>query len=268
LPLVVVIPATPWGASPGEPGDALRFVERRYALAVISCRPPEEAPFPGQVHDCKAAIRWLRANGACYGIDPDHIGVWGISTGGYLATLLGVTANDLVLEGSLGDHPDRPSDVQAVCDWFGPVDLTAFLPPAGILPADAAHKEGPEPQPSRGRGRALAPVAIREALAVSARSLMAGSETGSLLAFHANPVNLVTPDDAPTLIMHGEQDRVVPLSHSVALHEAMVGAGVQSGLRMVPGAGHGLADTDLVNEVIDFFDRHLRPLPLTQVELQ
>jgi acetyl esterase/lipase len=78
--------------------------------------------FPAQIHDAKAAVRWLRANAKKYTLDPERIGVWGSSAGGHLGALLGTSGDVEELEGS-GGNLDQSSRVQAVVDWYGPTDF-------------------------------------------------------------------------------------------------------------------------------------------------
>ena len=101
------------------------LVAKGYAVASINYRLSQHAVFPAQIEDCKAAIRWLRANAAKYHLDPDHIGVWGASAGGHLVALLGTTGGVKELEGN-GGNLDQSSRVQCVVDWFGPTDLTTM----------------------------------------------------------------------------------------------------------------------------------------------
>src|SRR6266536_4384841 len=91
----------------------------------IDYRLSQEAPFPAQIHDVKAAIRWLRVNAATYHIDPNRIGIWGFSAGAHLAALAGVTGNVAELEGN-GGASDVPSDVQAVSIGAGCADFLDF----------------------------------------------------------------------------------------------------------------------------------------------
>ena len=98
------------------------LTQHGFAVAVISYRLSGEALFPAQVHDCKAAVRWLRANAAAYNLDAEHIGAWGPSSGGYLSTMLGITDGVEALEGDLGNSGES-SRVQAVVDFYGPSDF-------------------------------------------------------------------------------------------------------------------------------------------------
>ena len=119
----------PWRslAQTAEKGKcpAVALVQDGYAVASIDYRLTRTAPFPAQIEDCKAAVRWLRANAAKYNLDPDRVGVWGMSAGGHLAALLGTSGGVPELEGS-GDNMQYSSRVQAVCDVAGPADLPAM----------------------------------------------------------------------------------------------------------------------------------------------
>src|SRR5262245_55893196 len=124
LPVIVWVHGGAWlGGSKEGGGPALPFVGKGYAVASINYRLSQHAKFPAQIEDCKAAIRWLRANAKTYNLDPNHFGVWGASAGGHLVALLGTSGDVKDLEGDDGT-PDQSSRVQAVVDWFGPTDFT------------------------------------------------------------------------------------------------------------------------------------------------
>jgi len=127
LPLVVWIHGGGWQGGNKENCPAVPFATRGYAVASINYRLSQHAVFPAQIEDCKAAIRWLRANAAKYHFDADHIGVWGESAGGHLVALLGTTGGVKDLEGS-GGNLDQSSRVQCVVDWFGPTDFVGWDP--------------------------------------------------------------------------------------------------------------------------------------------
>ncbi len=101
------------------------LVPKGYAVANINYRVSQRALFPAQIEDCKAAVRWLRANAQKYNLDPVHIGEWGPSAGGHLVVLLGTTGSVKELEGT-GDNLDQSSRVQCVVDWFGPTDVASM----------------------------------------------------------------------------------------------------------------------------------------------
>lgn len=175
----------------------------------------------------------MRANAGKYGLDPDHFGAWGSSAGGHLAALLG-TAGD-AKEFEVGDYPHVSSRVQAVCDYFGPSDLTAMARETGF----------------ENHGRADSP-----------EGLLLGGTVGERReqARKASPVTYVSEDDPPFLIVHGEKDRTVPPSQSKRLHDSLVAVGVESTLKMLPDAAHGgpgFSTSDMVALVSSFFDKHL-----------
>ncbi len=124
LPVIVWVHGGAWltGSKEGG-GPALPFVGKGYAVASINYRLSQHAKFPAQIEDCKAAIRWLRANAKTYNLDPGRFGVWGASAGGHLVALLGTSGDVKDLEGNAGTD-DQSSRVQAVVDWFGPTDVT------------------------------------------------------------------------------------------------------------------------------------------------
>lgn len=129
LPIVVWIHGGAWRA--GDKAGGLRnlaalVASGHYAGAPVGYRLTDEGPWPMQIHDCKAAIRWIRANAGKYNIDPDRIAVWGSSAGGHLVAMLGTSGDVQRLEGKLGSYTDVSSRVQAVVDYYGPSDLAAM----------------------------------------------------------------------------------------------------------------------------------------------
>jgi acetyl esterase/lipase len=236
-PLIVWVHGGAWMAGSKEEGvrRLAPYVRRGYVGATIEYRLSGEAIFPAQIEDCKAAIRFLRANAAEYGIDPDRIGVWGSSAGGHLVALLGTTGDVPPLVGQ-GGHPEESSRVQAVCDFFGPTDFLAMIGPPSRI--DHASPNAPEARLLGG------PITERkEAVA------------------QANPITYITPDDPPFLILHGDQDDVVPINQSELLAEALKKAGVEVTYHVVAGAGHGFGGPEIDAMVTAFFDKHLKASP-------
>ncbi|MEM9660001.1 MAG: alpha/beta hydrolase, partial [Planctomycetota bacterium] len=126
LPVVAYVHGGAWRAGDKRNGlrQVMRFVESgRYAAASIGYRLSGEAKWPAQIHDCKAAIRWIRAHADEYGLDADRIGVWGSSAGGHLVAMLGASGDVEAMDGSLGPHADGSSRVACVVDFFGPTDF-------------------------------------------------------------------------------------------------------------------------------------------------
>ncbi len=211
-------------------------VQHGYALAALRYRLSQDAVFPAQLEDCKAAVRWLRAHADELGIDAQRLGVLGTSAGGHLAALMGTTNGHKEFAGTLGNF-EYSSDVGAVCDLFGP---TNFLDMDSHLPDDApiTHDEWDSPE-----------------------SLLIGGpiQDHPDLVGLANPVNYVTSDDPPFLILHGENDRVVPVQQSEILFEALRAAGVPANFFVVQGASHGWKKIPpLESAIMRFFEEQLR----------
>ena len=125
LPVVLWIHGHRWSYGSKEQRPPVNLMAQGYIVVSLDYRLSGEAPFPAAIEDCKAAVRWLRANATTYHIDPDHIGAWGHSAGGHLAALLGTSGGVAELEGA-GDNSTFSSRVQAVCDMSGPSDILQF----------------------------------------------------------------------------------------------------------------------------------------------
>jgi len=125
LPVVLWIFGNRWSRGSKNHPPPLDLMSQGYIVVSIDYRLSGEAPFPAAIEDCKAAVRWIRANAAAYHFDPDHIGAWGHSAGGHLAALLGTSGGVTELEGP-GDNSTFSSGVQAVCDMSGPSDIVQF----------------------------------------------------------------------------------------------------------------------------------------------
>jgi acetyl esterase/lipase len=234
-PLIVWVHGGAWRGGDKGGCPALRFLRDGYAVASVNYRLSQHAPFPAQIEDCKAAIRWLRANATRHGYDAARIGVWGSSAGGHLVALLG-TAGD-VTAWDAGPHPGASSRVQAVVDFFGPSDLARMGAQSG--PDSKLDHDAPTSPESR-----LIGGPIRENRAK---------------ADAASPVTYVSRDDPPFLICHGDKDPTVPIGQSEVLHAALQKAGVDSTYHVVAGAGHGFGNNPEVNRrVAEFFARHLK----------
>ena len=230
LPVVVWIHGGAWYAGNKDDCPAASWPTKGCAVASVNYRLSQHAVFPAQIEDCKAAIRWLRANAAKYSLDPDHIGVWGASAGGHLVALLGTTAGVKEWD-RRGGNLDQSSRVQCVLDWFGPTELTTM----GV--------EGDPPG---------SPVAL----------LIGGpAQQNKDKARKASPLTYVNKDAAPFLIMHGDKDDIVPLRQSELLADALKKAGVEVTLQVVKGNGHGGPgfNTPESRKLIEeFFAKHLR----------
>jgi acetyl esterase/lipase len=225
LPLIVWIHGGGWQTGSKERCPGVPLTAKGYAVASINYRFSQDAIFPAQIEDCKAAIRWLRANAKKYNLDPDHIGVWGGSAGGHLVALLGTTGAVKELEGS-GGNLEQSSRVQAVIDWYGPANFLTIGPKS-----TRSNLIGGDPQQNKEK------------------------------AAKASPVTYVSRNAAPFLIMHGDKDDTVPISQSEELAEALKNVGAEVTFVVVPGASHGgrqFTDPENMKRIEDFFNKHLR----------
>lgn len=242
VPLVVWIHGGAWQAGSKDRSPAMPLLEQGFAVASITYRFSQNAVFPAQIEDCKAAIRWLRKNSASLNIAPEKIGVWGSSAGGHLVAMLGVAGD--MKDWDKGENLDQSSRVQAVCDWFGPSDLISFGPQGG-------NNRVKNPSPFPASDSADSPEGKLIGGAVPANKGKARA---------ASPTNYVTKDDAPFLIMHGDKDPLVPAAQSTELHELLEKAGVPSKLVILPGAGHGgpqFNSRETMKQVSEFFAKTL-----------
>jgi acetyl esterase/lipase len=241
VPVVVLIYGGAWMIrNQGmETPKAKWLATHGFAAAVIDYRLSSEALFPAQIYDCKAAVRWLRANAAKHGLDAAHIGAWGESSGGHLASLLGVAGNVAALEGDAG-NTNESSQVQAVVDFFGPTDLLQAQ--AHALPGSWLNHDSPTSPESRLIGGAI--------------------QENPEKAEQANPIKYVPHDAPPFFIVHGEQDPLVPCDQSELLYAALKQARANVTFYKIAGAGHGgpAFDSDMMRAaVLAFLDKHLKP---------
>jgi acetyl esterase/lipase len=232
LPLIIWVHGGAWQAGDKRNCLAARFPQRGYAVASINYRLSQHAIFPAQIEDCKAAVRWLRANAERYNLDPNHFGAWGASAGGHLVALLG-TAGD-VKEFDKGENLHVSSRVQAVCNYFGPTDFTRMSQFPTRMDHDAA--DSPESK------------------------LIGGPiQQNHDKCQRANPITYLTKDDPPFLIVHGDKDPLVPHNQSQILFEALKKVGVNVKFHTVEGGGHGGFRDPTVEKMVErFFDEHLK----------
>ena len=226
-PVIMYLHSGAWITGDRTGGPAIRQAARGYAVASIDYRLAPRYTWPAQLDDVKSAVRWIRANAASYGLDPDRVGVFGASAGGHLAAMLGTSA-------------DASSRVRAVVDFYGPTDFLKLedqkLPCSNPLDGNAAWMP-----PSLLMGCPI-------------QECREKTET-------ANPLNFVSPDDPPFLIVHGMLDCLVPFLQSVILHGALEKGGVESTLILIPNGEHGGSafDEQQYKQIVsDFLDRNLR----------
>jgi len=201
------------GIRDGYDGLCIKLAQEGFVALTVSYRLAPKYPFPAAVHDTKAAVRWVRANAAKHGIDPKRIGVTGGSAGGHLAQFLGVTGEVQEFEGDCG-NPEQSSKVNCVVNVYGPSDFT------------------------KSYGKSV------DAAEVLPLFLGGNLQTARAAHIRSSPLNWVTPNASPTLLIHGTEDKYVAHEQAVWIHERMKSAGVESELLTLEGAGHGFKGKD------------------------
>jgi acetyl esterase/lipase len=200
-----------------------------YVGVSVGYRLTDVATWPAQIHDCKAAIRYVRANATRLGIDPGKIGVWGSSAGGHLVSLLGTSGDVKELEGNLGTT-GVSSRVNCVVDFCGPSDFLLFGTQSPRLnePGQPLYKLFGGPLKDKQDE-----------------------------ARQASPVTYVSKDDPPFLIVHGTADNTVNIRQAERLYEAEKEAGVNTTFVKMQGGGHAIGGREIETRVKAFLDRHL-----------
>jgi acetyl esterase/lipase len=218
------------GKREGYDNLCIRLAERGYVALTVSYRLAPKYPFPAAIHDVKAAVRWVRANAAKYRIDPERIGVTGGSAGGHLAQFLAVTADVKEFEGD-GGNASQSSRVSCVVNVYGPSDFT------------------------KSYGKSV------DAAEVLPLFLGGNLEMARQQHIKASPLYWVTPQAAPTLCIHGTEDKYVAHEQAVWLIDRLKAVGVEAELLTLEGAGHGFKDKDAQTAekaLIAFFNKHLK----------
>ncbi|MFN4180378.1 MAG: alpha/beta fold hydrolase [Armatimonadota bacterium] len=237
-PAVVVIHGGAWRSGDKRQLRMLAelFARRGYVAAAINYRLAPKYSYPAQLDDCQRAVRWLRKNAKEYKIDPKRFGAAGASAGGHLALLLGTreTRND-----SNPELKGISSKVQCVLSIFGPTDFT-----------DERYV-----QASRN------PVLGKALIEFVGKPY----DEAPNLWKEVSPLHHVSPDDAPTFIIHGDQDSLVPLEQSEKFAEALKKVKVEVQLVVIKGMGHGPTTPEqreefmkALNQAVEFFDKHLK----------
>lgn len=212
------------------------LLESGFAVITINHRSSADAAYPAQINDVKAAIRFVRANADKYNIDPSFIGITGFSSGGHLASLAG-TSNSVKeftvgektvdIEGDIGDNTSVSSSVNAVVDWFGPIDMALMDDCKG--PKDANSPEA---------------------------ALIKGNPADNLdMIALLNPITFIDETDPQFLVIHGEDDNIVPHCQSELFADALKGKGLLTEFISVPGGQHGPVtfNESTFKKMTDFF---------------
>lgn len=243
-PAVLWVHGGGWREGSRSPSPSWMLAERGFVTASTSYRFSEVAAFPAQIHDVKAAIRFLRANAGLFGIDPERIGIWGGSAGGHLAALAAVSEGVSGLEGE-GGNANESSAVQAAVAISPPTDFLvdwwqdSAYPEHEVVTDVVAGLFGDEPDERRD------------------------------LARLASPMHLAHGGVPPVLVVHGTLDDMVPISQGRRLVESLTAHGVEASLLELPQDDHSVQSvfsaspghpTEASREIVAFFERVLGPV--------
>lgn len=252
-PLIVLIYGSAWFANNAKAMAYMSLgkplVDAGYAVASINHRASVEAKYPAQIQDVKGAIRFLRANADKYGLDTSFVGITGFSSGGHLSAMAGVTNGiktrsahseykdehdalslnvTIDIEGNVGGNLDQSSDVDAVVDWFGPVDM------ARMENCETVKDEK------------------------SPEAVLIGSAPAKNMAMVEliSPITYISEKTAPMLVIHGTADSVVPFCQGKNFSEALDKAGKLVGFIPVEGGEHGPVtfNDETFKAMTDFFN--------------
>jgi acetyl esterase/lipase len=232
FPTVLCIHGGGFRAGKRDGYDALciKLADHGFIAATCSYRLAPKYQFPAAVHDTKAAVRWLRANAAKYKINPDKIGVTGGSAGGHLAQFLAVTRDVPEFEGT-GGNADQSSHVACVVNVYGPSDFT------------------------KSYGKSV------DAHEVLPLWLGGNLETARVQHIRSSPLYWVTPNAAPTLCIHGTEDKYVAHEQAVWMVDKLKASAVEADLLTLEGAGHGFkgADAEKADKaLLSYFEQRLK----------
>jgi len=235
-PLVVYVHGGGWRAGSKEDVPIADLYDKGFAIASVDYRLSTQAVFPAQVHDIKAAIRFLRANAGLLHLNASKIAIIGSSAGGHLAALVGVSNGNEKLEGKVGGHLDQSSDVQTIVSYYGASNLETIL------------------SQSTPKGRDFR---------IPALKLLLGDTPDKKpeLAKLASPVTHLDKHDPPLLLIHGDADPQMPPQQSQELAQAYESLGLPVTLILLPGSLHGGAefyDEEHTARVAKFLDKVLR----------
>ncbi len=240
-PLIVVIYGSAWFSNNFKKAAYMSLgkplTDAGYAVATINHRASGEAKYPAQINDVKGAIRHLRANADKYNLDTSFVGITGFSSGGHLSAMAGVTndmktrtSGDITIdvEGNIGGNLDQSSSVDAVVDWFGPVDMARMENCETVKGADS-------------------PEAVLMGIAPA--------DSPDMVAL-ISPITYISENTVPMLVIHGTSDSVVPFCQGENFSEELKKAGKLVKFIPVEGGEHGPVtfNEETFKEMVEFFN--------------
>jgi acetyl esterase/lipase len=219
-PVVIVIHGSGWRANNKKSSDYGRNIfvnpltQKNFAVAIINHRSSTlDSIYPAQIHDVKAAVRYLRAKAKELNLDTSFIGITGYSSGGHLAAMAGTSSYDRSVEGNVGKYLNFSSHIDAVVDFYGPTDMSVF---DDCLKTMGKEFKSPRKIPLFDNFVDQVPKLVQR----------------------ANPISFIREDSPPFLIFHGENDLTVPICQSKILHEALLKKGINSELIIDENGDH------------------------------
>ncbi len=240
LPVVVFTAGGSWLLVAKNHAPWLRLLDEGYAVVSVEYRLSGEARYPAQVHDIKAAVRWTRANAARFGLDPERIGAWGCSAGGYLAAMAGATNDDPDFEGTLGEDAGQSSALSCIITQYGPCDLLMMS------------------RDTNGIDDASQPSCVPDSPEAQLLGFVPSDDPDR--ARNASVTAHVAAATVPFLIMHGDADTMLGVRQSRRLRDSLQGAGAAFEYLELPGANHGdprFSEGEAMDIVTNFLARHL-----------
>ena len=234
-PLIVYVHGGAWRAGSKSDVPIAKLLDQGFAIASVDYRLSTQAVFPAQIHDIKAAIRFLRAKSELFHLNTSRVAIIGSSAGGHLAALVGVTNGNKALEGTIGEYLSQSSGVQCIVSLFGASNLQTIL--------------------SQSTEFGLK-------MRVPALQLLLGGQPTEKpdLAKLASPVAHLDKDDPPLLLIHGDADPQMPPEQSQELAKAYEALKLPVRLIMLPGSKHGgqeFYDDERTSIVAKFLQTHL-----------
>ncbi len=213
-PLLIYVHGGAWRAGSKTDVPILKLLNHGFAIASVDYRLSTEAAFPAQVHDIKAAIRFLRAKAELYHLNAASVGIVGSSAGGHLAALVGVTNGHPALEGTVGQPLSQSSSVQCIVSLYGASNLQTILSQSTDIGLQ---------------------------MRVPALELLLGGQPDQKpeLARLASPVAQLDSKDPPLLLIHGDADPQMPAAQSQEFEQAYKALSLPVEYLVMPESKHG-----------------------------
>lgn len=239
-PLLLYIHGGAWLEGTKDYFHDFVFIENGYIVASIDYRLSTEDIFPAQIHDIKAALRWLKANASKYNIDADNIGVYGESAGGHLASLMGTTPEEDQLNGDIGQNLDENVKVKAVINEYG------------LLNFETIEEQC--------RNNEMCESLYNERDSIVSKLLGCKVDQCTDELKFASPINHITSDAADFLHFHGKKDTIVPFEQTEEFHDELIKNNVYSETIISEEGVHIDGDERNKNttNMLDFFDWKLK----------